>query len=195
MYITWCLCNSSQQSSVFLEQFFPFSSLTVPLVWHAPEPHVRFLSCCASAFMADWEQQVWLCKSKVSVFLMLLSRTALHSHKYRIQLWKVQFATGVALPFQHDLSLISRGRSEPQHEQWKWTHSFRWGFYPFKCHPIGPCLTKLVQFSLSHLLCVLECVCACSGVCVVSWQPRMLGRSCQLLAPSGLLPWWSHLSQ
>lgn len=56
-------------------------------------------------------------------------------------------------------------------------------------------------FFLSHWLCVLECkcayvcVCACtrSGLCVVSSQPWMQGRSSQLQASSGLLPWWSDL--
>lgn len=118
---------------------------------------VLFLSCCAAALMPDWEQQVWLCRSKVSVCLSLLSLAAPHSQKNRIQLWKVQFATGVALPFRRDLSLISRRGSE----RWKWTHLFRQGFHPFKCHPIGPCLTKVVRFSPSHLLCLLECVCVC----------------------------------
>lgn len=135
---------------------------------YSSPPLPSYLACTGTvhtlrlivAFVDDWEQQVWLCKSKVSVFLPLLSLAAPRLQKYRIQLWKVQFATGIALPFKCDLSLISRGRSELRHECWKWTHSFRWGFHPFKCHPIGPCLGKVVQFFLSHLLlCVLECAC------------------------------------
>lgn len=101
---------------------------SMPLFWHALELCVRFLSRCAAAFMADWEQQVWLCKSKVSLFLSLLSLVTSRSQKYRILLWKVQFATGIALPFQHDLSLISGGRSELWHEWWKWVHSLQPGF-------------------------------------------------------------------
>lgn len=168
--------------------------LSAPVVWHAQELCVRFLSCCVAAFMADWEQQDSLCKSKVSVFLSLLSLAALHLQKCGIQLWKVRFATGVALPFQRDLSLISRGRSELRQKRQKWTHLFRRSFHPFKCHPIGPRLTKVVQyfFFLYHWLCVLECKCAyvcdcaCtrSGLCVVSSQPWMQGRSSQLLPPA-----------
>lgn len=69
------------------------------------------LRCCLIGSLADWEQQVWLCKSEVSVFLSLLSLAALLLQEYRIPLWKVQFTTGVALPFQYDLSLICRGGS------------------------------------------------------------------------------------
>lgn len=137
------------------------------------------------------------CVNLKSLFSCLLCLPLLHSQKYRLQLWKVQFATGVTLSFQRDLSLTPRGGSQLRHERWKRTNLFCWGVHPFKCHPIGPCLSKVVQFCLSYLLCVLECACvcscACSGVCVVSQQPRMMGRSGPLLPPSGPLPWWSHL--
>lgn len=132
-------------------------------IWHALGLCVRFLSCCAAAWMADWEQQVWLCKSEVSVFLSLLSLAAPLLQKYRIQLWEVQFATGVALPFRRDLSLIS---GEGRGGWWGLNGDMNDGNEVFRSAEASIHLNviQLVPVSpkwfssLSHLLCVLECV-------------------------------------
>lgn len=105
------------------------------LIWHALELHTRFFSCCAPVWLADWDRQVWLCQCDVPVFLVLLSLAAVLQQKYRIQMWKIQFAKGIPVSCQHDLSC---------HLASKWLQSL---------------YIKMVQFCLvvSHQSC-LGCV-------------------------------------
>lgn len=156
--------------------------------WNALQLCLSPLSCCKAAFMDDWEQQVWLCKSLYEISMSLLSAAWLWLW---LQLWKVQFTTAIVLPFQCNLSLISRGGSKLRHEHRKWTHLFQWGFHLFKCHPISVwcvCIKQSRSFRLNDCVFLSVCVQVYSGDELTVLNNILVG-CCLLLFPWCFLLW------
>lgn len=137
-------------------------------------------SCCVAAWLADGEQRVWLCKSEVSIsYPSLLSLGALLR----------DLAVKSTTHGRRHSAVLARSQLDVRDAK-RWKMRRRRGFLPFRRHSNSR-LPKVVHSPVSCGVCscvsARVCACTCSGA---FWVPR---RSHQLLAPSGLLPWWSHL--
>lgn len=123
--------------------------------------------------MADWEQQVWLCKSEVSVFLSLLSLAAPHSQKYRNSTVKstIRNRRRSAVPAWSQFD-IQRG---------VWTATWTLEMNSFVPLSIHLNVIQLVPFSLKWslgLICcefLSMCVCVCVRVQVYALWANSLG--------------------